>query len=341
MLTNKARHVLLVALAGSVALSMAMASEKNKALTEDGYASNEPIRPVLPVENIHTEKVKLGKALFNDRHLAGDTLSCADCHQLSSGGDDNTAITHLSEDKRSDLNTPTVFNAVYNFRQTWSGSAETLAEQIDMVVHNPNEGNTSWPRIIQSINKRPELRKRFDKLYNDGVTKENYMDALVEYEKTLVTPNARFDQYLSGDNTAITSEEKAGYHLFKEYGCVSCHQGVNIGGNLFQKFGIFYDYIADRGNITEADHGRKNVTGREQDDFVFKVPSLRNVAVTAPYFHDGQIEALEEAIYIMGKTQLGRELNARDIELISLFLRTLTGQYQGRYLDDIKLSEVK
>ncbi len=340
MLTNKARRVLLVAFAGSLALSVASASDKDKVLT-DGYASNEPVRPVLPVENIHTEKARLGKALFNDRHLAGNKLSCADCHQLNSGGDDNAATNNQGQDNRAGINTPTVFNAVYNFRQLWSGAADTLAEQIAMVVHNPNEGATSWPALLQNINKRPSLREQFDRLYADGVTEKNYMDALIEYEKTLVTPNARFDQYLSGDNDAITAEEKAGYHLFKEYGCVSCHQGVNIGGNLFQKFGIFYDYIADRGNITRADHGRKNVTGREQDDFVFKVPSLRNVAVTAPYFHDGQIETLEEAIYIMGKTQLGRELNAKDIELISLFLRTLTGQYQGRFLDDIKLSEAK
>ena len=340
MLTNKARRVLLVVFAGSLALSMVNASEKNKVVT-DGYASNEPIRPVLPVENIHTEKARLGEALFNDRHLAGNKLSCADCHQLTLGGDDNVATNNQGPDNRAGLNTPTVFNAVYNFRQLWSGAADTLAEQIAMVVHNPNEGNTSWPALLQNINKRPLLRKQFDRVYADGVTEKNYMDALIEYEKTLVTPNARFDQYLSGDSDAITTEEKAGYHLFKEHGCVSCHQGVNIGGNLFQKFGIFYDYIADRGNITPADHGRKNVTGREQDDFVFKVPSLRNVAVTAPYFHDGQVETLEEAVYIMGKTQLGRELNAKDIELISLFLRTLTGQYQGRFLDDIKLSEAK
>ena len=234
-----------------------------------------------------------------------------------------------------------IFNAIYNFRQTWNGAAETLADQIDMVVHHPLEGNTSWPELLRDIRQQHTLNEQFRNLYPDGVTAQNYVDALVEYEKTLVTPNARFDQYLLGDNDAITAEEKAGYHLFKEYGCVSCHQGVNIGGNLFQKFGIFYDYIADRGNITRADHGRKNVTGREQDDFVFKVPSLRNVAVTAPYFHDGQIETLEEAIYIMGKTQLGRELNAKDIELISLFLRTLTGEYQGRPLDAIELSEAK
>ena len=340
MLSNNVARVLLAAL-GCLLVSAAATASGKDATSTDGRANSEPIRAVIPVANIDADKALLGKALFNDKHLSRDNnLACADCHQLEAGGDDNITVSRGGSENGGAINTPTIFNAVYNFRQTWSGAADTLAEQIDMVIHNRREANTSWNELLEDIRQQPRLSEQFDRLYPDGVTASNYLDALVEYEKTLVTPGARFDRYLLGEDDAISADEKAGYHLFKEYGCVSCHQGVNIGGNLFQKFGIFYDYLQERGNITAVDYGRKNVTGREVDSFVFKVPSLRNVAVTAPYFHDGQVETLEEAVYIMGKTQLGRELNAKDIELISRFLRTLTGKYQGRYLDEITLGEV-
>jgi cytochrome c peroxidase len=150
----------------------------------------------------------------------------------------------------------------------------------------------------------------------------------------LLTPNSRFDRRLRGDRNAISPEEERGYQLFKSYGCVACHQGVSFGGNLFQRFGVFYDPFAQRGSATESDLGRFSVTGVETDKHVFRVPSLRNVAVTAPYFHNGEISSLAEAVEIMARSQLGKELPAEDIDRIVQFLHTLTGEYQGRSLGD-------
>jgi cytochrome c peroxidase len=161
----------------------------------------------------------------------------------------------------------------------------------------------------------------------------NVLDALAAYQRSLTTPRARFDRYLAGERTSITADEERGYRLFKSYGCSACHQGVNVGGNLFQKFGIFSDPFTGRGAITQANLGRFAITGMESDRHVFRVPSLRNVAVTAPYFHDGRAATLEEAVEIMALNQLGREIAESDIDLIVKFLGTLTGEYRGRSLD--------
>jgi cytochrome c peroxidase len=188
---------------------------------------------------------------------------------------------------------------------------------------------SNWNQLLAKLNEDASLVELFEQIYPEGINKENFLDALTEFEKSLVTPNSRFDQYLLGDSSAITEEERKGYILFKELGCISCHQGINVGGNLFQKFGIFYDYLGERGNIINADYGRINVTNREADLHVFKVPSLRNVEVTAPYLHDGNAETLEEAIAIMGKTQIGKIICEDDIDLLARFLKTLTGEYNG------------
>lgn len=165
-------------------------------------------------------------------------------------------------------------------------------------------------------------------VYENGVTEDTIIDAIVAYESSLITPNAPFDRYLRGDQNALLPKAQEGYRLFKAYGCVSCHQGVNVGGNIFQKFGVLGDYFADRGNITEADYGRHNVTGQEADRFVFRVPSLRNVAETPPYFHDGSAETLEKAISVMVKYQLGRPIPAEDVQRIAEFLRSQTDRSQ-------------
>jgi cytochrome c peroxidase len=157
------------------------------------------------------------------------------------------------------------------------------------------------------------------------------LDAIAAYQRSLLTPNARFDQYLRGRD-AITDEEKRGYHLFESYGCIACHQGVNVGGNLFQKFGVFQTPLSLKESVSEADPGRFTITHDDQDRHVFRVPSLRNVAVTAPYFHDGRAPTLEEAVDIMAKAQLGRILSQQEIGRIVQFLHTLTGEYQGRSL---------
>jgi cytochrome c peroxidase len=158
------------------------------------------------------------------------------------------------------------------------------------------------------------------------------LDALAIFQRSLITPNARFDRYLKGERDAITADEERGYQLFKAYGCIACHQGANVGGNLFQKFGIFQDLFAGQKTLTKADLGRFTITGVESDRHVFRVPSLRNVAVTAPYFHDGRTASLADAVKIMARNQLGRELDQRDADLIVKFLGTLTGEYRGQPL---------
>jgi cytochrome c peroxidase len=202
-----------------------------------------------------------------------------------------------------------------------------------MVVNNHHEFSSSWDEIIAKLSEDPGVTSMFEDTYDSGLNRDTAIDAIVEFEKTLITPNARFDRYLRNEDVELTSDELRGYELFKELGCISCHQGKNIGGNLYQKFGIFYNYIAERGEITKQDYGKFNTTNRQIDKFVFKVPSLRNIAVTDPYLHDGSADTLEEAIAIMGKTQLGRTLSDDEIRLIKSFLNTLTGEYENIPLD--------
>ncbi|MFL6610179.1 MAG: cytochrome-c peroxidase, partial [Pseudomonas sp.] len=212
------------------------------------------------------------------------------------------------------------------------GRVDTLEEQVHMVVISPTEMGSSWETVVKRIADDPDYSKAFSNAYPDGVNEPNIRSALADYERTLLTPNSRFDQYLLGNTDILTPREKFGYQRFKEYGCIACHQGVNIGGNMFQKFGVMGDYIADRGNPTRADEGRFNVTGDEADRQVFKVPSLRNVAVTAPYFHGSSAPTLEKAVEVMFKYQLGREPLKNDTELIVEFLKTLTGEWEGKPL---------
>ncbi|MDT8281697.1 MAG: cytochrome c peroxidase, partial [Gammaproteobacteria bacterium] len=231
-------------------------------------------------------------------------------------------------------NTPSIFNARYNFRQNWDGSVETLQQQVDMAVDSNHEFNNNWNEIVAALLLDENISNAFNNIYKDGITKNNIIKAIVEFEKTLITPNSRFDQYLRNNNLALSEEEVKGYQTFKKLGCISCHQGINIGGNLYQKFGVFYNYIAERGAIKKADYGRMNFTNRQMDAFVFKVPSLRNIAVTAPYLHDGSAQTLEEVIIIMGKTQLDRILSKDEIYLIKTFLKSLTGEYNNRSLEE-------
>ncbi|MEO1791968.1 MAG: cytochrome c peroxidase [Cyanobacteria bacterium J06629_19] len=178
----------------------------------------------------------------------------------------------------------------------------------------------------------PGEPRAFQELYPTGIQPDSIRDAIATYERSLITPNAKFDRYLRGEATAITAEEKAGYQRFKEYGCVACHHGVNIGGNMFQQLGVMKDYFLERGNVQPSDLGRMNTSGRPRDRYSFKVPSLRNVALTAPYLHDGSIESLEKVITIMGRYQLGREIPPEDVALLVKFLHTLTGELEATAL---------
>jgi cytochrome c peroxidase len=286
----------------------------------------EPIRP-LPVEvNQDPVRANIGRQLFHDVRLsANGHVSCSSCHDLAKGGVDGRVHSSGFSGKSTAVNTPTVLNAAFNFKQFWNGRADSLEAQIDAVIQNPVEMGSKWAEVVVKVSQDADYHRAFADSYADGVTKANIQNALATYERTLTTPNSRFDKYLRGDPNAISSEEKTGYAKFKQYGCIACHQGMNVGGNMFQKFGVMGDYFAKRGSPSEADLGRFLVTGEEGDKHVFKVPSLRNVALTAPYFHDGTAKTLDEAVDVMFKYQLGRVASKEDKAAIIAFLDTLTG----------------
>ena len=291
----------------------------------------EPILP-LPLEvTWDVDKARLGERLFHDpRMSATQTIACASCHDANKGRADDKPHSPRFDGKLSPVNTPTLFNVRYNFKLFWNGRADTLWQEFDM---NQAAG-VNWDGLPGRFGADPVYVETFTRLYpQEGISVQTIRDALFHFENSLVTPNARFDRYLRGDKQAISASELRGYQRFKSYGCVACHQGVNVGGNLFQKFGIMGDYFADRGiTPTEADFGRYSATRRAADKFVFRVPSLRNVALTAPYFHDGSAHTLEDAVTIMARYQLGRPLPDTDKADMVAFLKTLTGEYQGKPL---------
>ncbi len=309
------------------------------ALFSNTSLNEEPIQPIPETRPLNAQKVALGNALFHDKNLSKNkTLACATCHDLSKGGTDQLPlpITAAAQQAKSStlpvFNTPTIFNASFNFMQTWKGTAKTLEEQIAIPLFNPFEmGNKSWARILNYINQSPKYASQFQAIYSEPVSSKHVIDAIAEFERSLITPNALFDLYLKGDALALTPYELEGYQLFKDRGCISCHHGINIGGNMFQRAGIFKPMF-EKGVHGQEQH--KNMIQTADNQTLFKVPSLRNIALTAPYFHNGSVENLEEAIDIMAKHQLGITLPIDENNKIHAFLKTLTGQYQGKSLSD-------
>jgi cytochrome c peroxidase len=291
---------------------------------------DEPIKPVPLSLHQDPARAALGRQLFHDARLsANNRVSCASCHDLARGGADRRQRSQGFGGGLTAVNTPTVLNAALNFRQFWDGRAATLEEQIDKVVENPVEMGSSWPEVLRKVGQDAGYRRSFAALYAGGVTKANIQNAIASYERTLITPNARFDRYLRGESDAITQAEKIGYAKFKQFGCVACHQGVNVGGNMFQKFGVMGDYLGQRG-ATVADQGRYQATRDPADLHVFKVPSLRNVSETGPYFHDASAATLEQAIDVMFQFQLGRAGSKQDRADIIAFLKTLNATPEGQ-----------
>ncbi len=289
---------------------------------------NEPITPI-PLEiKLDQRKVALGQRLFNDTQLSADNkIACVSCHNLNRGGVDGLPRSIGIGGAEGGINAPTVFNSGFNFRQFWDGRAATLEEQIDGPVQHPKEMGASWPEVIARLEKDKGYRDDFAALYGAGIKPATVKDAIATFERSLITPNAKFDRFLRGQKDALDGEEFAGYQLFKELGCISCHQGMNVGGNMYEKLGLVEDYFAQRGNVQKVDFGRYNLTGKEEHRYEFRVPSLRNVALTAPYFHDASASTLEQAVAIMGKYQLGVDLQDAEIVRIVKFLNTLTGEY--------------
>ena len=295
--------------------------------------SNEPIQAIAVLTHLEPRKIALGRKLFHDPRLSqNNQLSCATCHDLNTGGTDCKVRSIGINGAVGVINSPTVFNSAYNFSQFWDGRAATLEKQIDEPIQSKIEMGSIWPTVIEKLKSSPEYIQDFRQVYGDDIRSDHVKDAIAEFERSLSTPNSPFDRYLAHDPNAITSREQQGYKLFKSFGCASCHQGMNVGGNMYQKLGIMAPYFADRGQITHADRGRFNVTGDPKDMYMFKVPGLRNVQLTPPYFHDGSAPTLAAAVRMMAKYQLGRRLTDQEVELIVEFLKTLTGELNGKPL---------
>ena len=291
----------------------------------------EPLEPVPAQIAVDPAKVALGKRLFHDPRLSkDDTISCASCHDLVNGGDDGKVVSQGVGGRMGLVNTPTVFNTAFNIAQFWDGRAETLEDQIDGPIQSEIEMATLWPDVVMKLEDDEEYPRLFDAVYpGETISRRTIKDAIAEFMKSLITPNSRFEQWLKGDDQALNAQEKRGYELFKHYGCSSCHQGRNVGGNMFQVFGVINDYFSKRGGITRADMGRFNVTGNEEDRHAFKVPSLRMAAHTAPYLHDGSAATLRDAVDAMFEFQLGRTAPDSDKDAIVAFIRTLDGETGG------------
>jgi len=308
---------------------------RRMAMYDDGLAGEraaEPVRPIDTEVTVDEAKAALGFALFHDPRLSVDnTVSCASCHALETAGVDNHQYSHGVDDQLGGVNAPTVYNAVYNFVQFWDGRAKTLADQAAGPPLNPVEmASESFDQIIAKLKTDKKFVKTFDAVYPDGLTEANITDAIEEFERTLITPDSRFDKWLRGDDSAITEDELAGYELFKTYDCATCHVGPNLGGQSYELMGLRRHYFADRGlELTHEDNGRYKETNLERDRHRFKVPGLRNVEHTWPYYHDGTRHTLEEAVRDMAVYQSGVELSDVQTAQIVSFLKTLTGEYNG------------
>lgn len=282
-------------------------------------ANNNMFTPVDIPKDLNTKKVLLGKALFTDKSLSIDgTISCASCHDGINFGVDNAKTSTGIKNQKGAINAPTTFNARFHFAQFHDGRAKDLKEQAKGPMTNPIEMGNNEKNIIQAVSKNNYYKFYFGNLYKDGITIDNIADAIAEFEKALVSPS-RFDDYLKGDIKALRDIEIAGLELFKSYGCVACHNGINIGGNLFAKLGVSKEYKG-------SSLGRYNVTKDEADKNHFRVPTLRNINWTAPYLHDGTIKELDKCIEFMGEYQLGIKLPKEDIRKIESYLHSLTGK---------------
>ena len=288
--------------------------------------------PTAPPEfagNLSTPaKVELGKMLYFDPRLsASHAISCNSCHNIGLGGADAepTSIGHRWQ--HGGRNAPTVFNAVFNKAQFWDGRAKDLEQQAGGPIVNPIEMASPEPHVAEQLKGTPGYREAFDKAFPgepSPITLGNVQKAIAVFEATLITPNAPFDRFLKGDQSALSAVQKEGLALFIDRGCASCHNGINVGGGMYAPFGVVEKPGADI--LPAADKGRFTVTKTASDEYVFKVPTLRNIALTAPYFHSGQAWDLRQAVAVMGASQLGIQLSSDDIDKITAFLDGLTGQ---------------
>jgi cytochrome c peroxidase len=284
--------------------------------------------PELPGNPSTPARVELGKMLYFDpRVSASHAISCNSCHNIGLGGADAepTSIGHRWQ--HGGRNAPTVFNAVFNKAQFWDGRAKDLEQQAGGPIVNPIEMASPEPHVAEQLKGTPGYRDAFDKAFPgepSPITLGNVQKAIAVFEATLITPNAPFDRFLKGDLSALSPAQKEGLALFIDLGCASCHNGINVGGGMYAPFGVVEKPGADI--LPLGDKGRFTVTKTASDEYVFKVPTLRNIALTAPYFHSGQIWDLRQAVAVMGANQLGIQLTADDVDKITAFLDGLTGE---------------
>ena len=291
------------------------------------------IQPIPQPPQLDLKKVALGKLLYHDTRLSKDnSLSCASCHDLAKGGTDQAAVSSGVGGAKGGINAPTVFNAAYHLAQFWDGRAADLAAQAAGPPGNPIEMASSWPEIVTKLTQDAAFKADFEESYPDGISQQAVCDAIATFEKTLLTPNCDFDKFLLGDQSALSDSAKLGYTLFLKSGCATCHSGIAMGGRSFEKMGRHADYFTDRGNPTAADEGRASVTKNDSDKHKFKVPTLRNIALTAPYFHDASAKSLAEAVRQMGHYQTGTTFTEQETVQLVSFLESLTGEFEGKKL---------
>jgi cytochrome c peroxidase len=306
------RHTLSLAIALSVTAAVAHAAP-----------ASEPIQPIAPAKVKDAGLVELGKKLYFDTRLSkSGFISCNSCHNLSMGGTDNLKTSIGHNWNKGPINAPTVLNSSLNLAQFWDGRAADLKAQAGGPIANPGEMASNHALAVEVLQSIPGYVAEFKSVFGtETVTIDNVTKAIAAFEETLVTPNSRFDKWLKGDKKALNATELSGYKLFKDSGCTACHNGPAVGGNSFQKMGVVEAYKA-----TSPAEGRVAVTKDEADRFNFKVPTLRNVELTYPYFHDGEAATLSQAVETMGRVQLGKAFTAEENAKIVAFLKTLTGE---------------
>jgi cytochrome c peroxidase len=303
-----------------------------------------PERPPIPKDNPQTDtKVELGKVLYFDPRLSQEgNISCNSCHNVMAGGDDNRPNSIGTHDARGGRSAPTVWNAAFLSVQFWDGRAATLEEQAKGPVTNPIEmGMPDWDKTVERLKKIPEYLPLFEAAFGKQkpITADNTVKAIAAYERTLITPNSPYDRYVKGDKKALTEQQVKGMNTFTEVGCSSCHSGANFSGptqemgtGFFMKFPTFAGSPYDAQYRLLEDKGRYEVTKKEADQHFWRVPTLRNVALTAPYFHHGAVPTLDEAVKVMAKTQLNKELKDDQVQEIVAFLNGLTGEFPKQTL---------
>ena len=324
----KSRFFLVIS---ALALGLPLAASGQSELMQSARKLFKPI-PMHPpaiqgITSTHA-RVELGKQLYFDPRLSeSHAISCNSCHRIGLGGVDmqETSIGHRWQ--RGPRNAPTVLNAVFNTAQFWDGRAKDLKEQAGGPLVNPIEMGTTQKHVVEQLTGIPGYVTEFHDAFpgqKDPITFKNVRDTIALFEATLITPNAPFDRYLKGDENALDTQQKKGLQLFISRGCASCHNGINIGGGMYAPFGVVEKPGAEF--LPPNDHGRFEVTKTPSDEYVFKVPTLRNIALTIPYFHSGKSWSLRQAVAVMGNSQLGARLTPREVDDITAFLHTLTGQ---------------